>query len=402
MKFETRERTRIGVVGTGFIARGAMEIIDLDPSLEVSRVLTRRPLASVRGVRPERLTSSLDELLESCDIVFEASGDPVHATVVVERALAAGARVVTMNSELHVTTGSYFHGRGYLTEAEGDQPGAMAALDREARGMGFRPLAYVNIKGFLNLDPTREDMEYWSARQGLSVVETTSFTDGTKVQIEQALCANGLGATLVCDGLTAREVDDLLDTDDLIEAALERGRPVSDFVIARAAPPGVFVLADHHVRTTLPHYGPYEKLLTRRRQGYLLLRPYHLCGLEVANTLRKVRDGAPPLLTNGPVPRVSVAAVAKRDLPAGTLLEHGIGGFDVRGEAVMTASHPDHVPIGLLQGARLRHSVERGDVLQLGDLDLAPSRAVEIWHELRDRVALGALPEAPASSAQAA
>lgn len=387
-QLEKLRPTRVGVVGTGFIARGAMEIIELDGSMTVSRVLTRRPLASVGGVPSDRLTSSLDELLESCELVFEASGDPVHATVVVERALAAGRRVVTMNSEFHVTTGSYFHGRGYLTEAEGDQPGAMALLDREARGMGFRPLAYINIKGYLNLDPSRADMEHWSARQGLSLVETTSFTDGTKVQIEQALCANAFGATIIRDGLTARRVDDIADTDSLIEAALRIGQPISDFVLAPGAPPGVFVLADHHVRTTLPHYGPYEKLLTRRRTGFVLLRPFHLCGLEVANTLRKARDGMPPLLTNGRVPEVSVAAIAKRDLPAGTVIEHAIGGFELRGEAVRAARHLDHVPIGLLKGARLRSSVEQGQRLALGDVDLVPSRAVEIWSVLRERVRL--------------
>lgn len=354
-----------------------------DASLVVTRVLTRRPLASITDVPATTLTHSLDELLENCDIVFESSGDPIHATIVVERALAMGKRVVTMNAEFHVTTGSFFHGRGYLTEAEGDQPGAMALLKRDAEEMAFRPLAYVNIKGFLDPNPSRESMEHWSSRQGLSLVETTSFTDGTKLQIEQVLCANGLGGTLIRDGLLGRTVTDIAETDELVAEARERGRPVSDFVIAPGAPPGVFVLADHDVRASLPYYGPYEKLFTRDRTTYVLLRPYHLCALEVAKGIRAARDGAPPLLTNGELPRASAAALAKRDLAAGTQIDHAIGGFDVRGHAVIAADHPNHVPIGLLRGARLRHRVEAGQQISFDDVDLPESRALEIWRILR-------------------
>lgn len=378
--------TRVGTVGTGFIARGAMAVLEADPSLSVQRVLTRRPLASVEGVPVERLTHSLDDLIEHSDVIFAASGDLVHATVVVERALAAGVPVVTMNSEFHVTTGSYFQGRGYLTEAEGDQPGAMALLHREAEGMAFRPMAYVNIKGFLNPDPTPEEMHYWSQRQGLSLPETISFTDGTKVQVEQAFCANGLGAKIICDGLLGRRVDDIYDTDELVEAAKELGSPVSDFVIAPGAPPGVFVLATHDVSQTLPHYGPYEKLFTKQRSAYLLLRPYHLCALEAAKSVRKARDGAPPLLTNGEVPYASVSAIVKCDLPAGTVIDHPFGNFELRGEAIVAARHLDHVPLGLLKGARIRHTVERGQRLTFADVELAPSRAVEIWMILRHRI----------------
>ncbi len=59
--------------------------------------------------------------------------------------------------------------------------------------MGFKPVVYENIKGFLNTSPSKEDMEFWSKRNGTTLGMTTSFTDGTKVQIEQALVANGLG-----------------------------------------------------------------------------------------------------------------------------------------------------------------------------------------------------------------
>jgi predicted homoserine dehydrogenase-like protein len=378
---------RVGAIGTGFIIREAQHVIAGHPDLALVKILTRRELPSIEGFETSLLTQSIDELIESSDIIFESTGDPVHGTVVVEQALRAGRKVVTMNAELHVTTGSYLADLGYLTEADGDQPGATALLRKEALDMGFTPLAYVNIKGFLNHNPTREDMVYWSERQKLSLVETTSFTDGTKLHIEQAFCANAFGATIAQDGLIGGKVEDIAATDYLVERAREVGKPISDYVQCGTAPPGVFILADHPVSESLPHYGPYEKLRTKGDQAYLLLRPYHLCALEVAKSLVTAASGAPPLLTNGRVPGVSVAALAKRPIPVDTVIEHAIGGFDLRGSAIETAGTPEHVPLGLLKGARVTRFLEPGQTVTFDDVELPESRALRIWRdELLPRV----------------
>ena len=39
--------------------------------------------------------------------MVECSGDPIHATYVLEKALEAGLPAVTMDSELQITTGSW-------------------------------------------------------------------------------------------------------------------------------------------------------------------------------------------------------------------------------------------------------------------------------------------------------
>ncbi|BFM06884.1 hypothetical protein [Halioxenophilus aromaticivorans] len=377
---------RIGIVGTGFIVNQANQVIAKNPELQVSKILTRRDPDTVDNFDRAALTNSLEELIDNSDIIFESTGDPIHSTVVVEEALRAGRKVVTMNAELHVTTGSYLQGLGYLSEADGDQPGATAILRNEALGMGFEPLAYVNIKGYLNHNPKREDMEYWSKRQELSLVETTSFTDGTKLHIEQAFCANAFGATIAQDGLIGGQVEDINDTDHLVEAARKAGQPISDYVQCGTAPPGVFILADSDVASSLPHYGPYEKLYTKGRQAYILLRPYHLCGLEVAKSLMAAARGAPPLLNNGEVPAVSIGGIAKEDLTPDTLIKHAIGGFEVRGSALKSADNPNHVPIGLLNGARLKRKVEAGQTISFDDVEIPESRALDIWlNELKPR-----------------
>src|SRR5690606_23422997 len=130
MTIDKHPLPRIGLSGTGFIARSfAHMVMRHAPDMRLEKVLTRRsPSALTDFPTHGSVTNSIDELIEHSDLVFECSGDVLHSTVVIERAMAAGRPVVTMNSEFHVTTGSWFADRGLLTEAEGDQPGCLAAL----------------------------------------------------------------------------------------------------------------------------------------------------------------------------------------------------------------------------------------------------------------------------------
>ena len=132
------KKTRIGVVGTGFIGNGLAHVLSDQPDVELSRVLTRRkPEEAQELFRPELATRDVQELIDHSDLIVECSGDVLHATDVVAAAFEAELPVVTMNSEFQVTTGSFFAGRGYLTEAEGDQPGSLAALRENVLSMGF-------------------------------------------------------------------------------------------------------------------------------------------------------------------------------------------------------------------------------------------------------------------------
>jgi predicted homoserine dehydrogenase-like protein len=378
---------RVGIVGTGFIARGAAEVINKNPGMAVSRVLTRRPLVGIDGFDREVLTQSAAELADESDVIVEASGDAIHATAVLDEIARASLPIITMDSELQVTTGSYFANRTYLTESDGDQPGCLARLKIEAEQMGFTPLALVNIKGYLNHNPTREDMAYWAAKQGLSLDSVVSFTDGTKLQIEQVLVANGLDADMVRDGFVGGEVEDLMDTDYLADLARERGRPISDFVVCRKAPPGVFLLGEHPQMRRLPEYGPFAKLMTSQGVG-MLLRSYHLCHLEIPRTIEHVIHDRPPLLNNSTRPRAGVGAVPKVVLKPGQVIERALGSFEARGVGLSIEDHPDHVPICLLADAVMRREVGPDRPILFEDVDLPESRALEIYLEIREE-ALG-------------
>jgi predicted homoserine dehydrogenase-like protein len=373
---------RIGIVGTGYIAKGILLSLERTGDLEVSRVFTHSdPSRRADHPRPGLLTNSVDDLVSASDLVVVASGDPLRAVEPVEAAIEASLPVVTMDAELQVTVGSHFARRGYFSEAEGDQPGCLAALAEDALAMGFPPLVYGNLKGFLNHHPTLEEMRYWSGVQGISLDKTVAFTDGTKVQIEQALVANGLGAAIATDGLlgiTAESVD--AGGVALAQVAEDLGTPLSDYLLGvQGAPAGVFLTARHEeeAQPYLQYYkmgdGPY----------YTLLRNYHLCHLEVAKTVRRALEGRPPLLNNGAEPTVQVVGVAKKLLKEYKVLRHPIGSFEVRGVAVKAADHPDLVPLGLLDGARLTRHVEAGQTITLDDVELPGSRALALWRGLR-------------------
>lgn len=359
-------------------------LLRTSPDLVVSRVLTRRDLASVGDFERRLLTRSLAELIDHSDLIVECSGDINHACKVVAAAQEADLPVVTMGAEFHVTVGSYFCTRGLITEAEGDQPGSLAALHEEAVGMGFTPLVYGNIKGFLNHNPAPADMAYWAERNGISNAQVTSFTDGTKLQIEQALVANGLGADIVQRGMLGLRDIPLQDAGLMLaeEAKIRGGQPISDYVLNPNLPAGVFITADHP--TEKPGVLRYLKL--GDGPFYTLLRPYHLCHLEMPRTIRRVLEGRGPLLNNSPTPQVTVAAVAKRDLPAGHRVGTAIGGFDLRGETVRITECGDAPPIGLLTGAVLRHSVSAGQTLTLSDVDIPDTLAMKAWQATMDEI----------------
>ncbi|WP_417787541.1 NAD(P)-dependent oxidoreductase [Stutzerimonas xanthomarina] len=363
--------------------------------MTISRVLTRRRIDTL-GDFPLRdaLTNSIDDLLEHSDIIVECTGDVFFGTEVIERAFEAGLPVVTINAELQVTTGSHLAGKGLLTEAEGDQPGSLAALHEEALQMGFKPLVYGNMKGYLNHNPSLEDMTYWSKRQGISLEQTTSFTDGTKVQIEQVVVGNGFGATITRRGLEGLASTDLNVSGQVLGLIADGvGQPIVDYVLPSGYPAGgVFLVCRHdEMQAQAIEYfklgpGPY----------YVLTRPFHLCSLEVGKTVRRVLAGGGVLLNNSVSPTLSVAAIAKREMRAGEIIARGIGGFDVRGEAVKLAEELDHVPIGLLRNTVLKRPVEPGQLITFDDIEVQPSRVLDILTQqqqtVRQRIATDTQP----------
>lgn len=379
---KTNQKYNIGIIGSGFIARGLIMALKDHPNLRVSSVLTRRNLSNMGEfpISADLITNDADTFIKESDLAVECSGDVIHGTAMLEKVMDAGLPVVTMNSELQIVTGTMLSRKGTLVEAEGDQPGSLAALDIQVRLMGFKPIVYGNMKRFLNLNPTSEEMDYWSKRQGISLHQVTAFTDGTKVQIEQTLVANGLGATIACrnlSGIPCKAVED--GAYRLGEMAAAIGNPISDYILNSTGPAGVFVVATHQ-----SEQAPYlEYLKLGKGPHYVIIQPYHLCHLEISKTIMKVLSGDKSYnFNNGQNPTIQVAATAKRPIEKGEFLKRGLGSFDIRGEAVKIKNYPEATPIGLLQEAKFIRAVTEGQIVTFADVELPKSRALELWQEL--------------------
>jgi len=375
---------KISVIGTGFIAKGFVNALLHHPAYKIEKILTRTSI-DIRSDFPssENLTNNIDDLIENSDLIVECSGDAIYACDSIDKILKAKIPVVTMNSEFHVTVGSYFIDKGLVTEAEGDQPGVLAQLHEEAIAMGFKPLVYGNIKGFLNHLPTLEDMTYWGNKSGISLDMVTSFTDGTKVQIEQTLVANGFAATIVQDGLVGFKNDSAEEGGSILaKKAKDLDAPISDYLLSPSLPAGVFLTVEHHESQaeSLRYYkmgeGPF----------YTLVKPYHLCHLEMFKTIDRVFKGGGVLLDNSTSPTISTATIAKKNLVIGEKIEKGIGSFEVRGIAVKIKEHPNHVPIGLMKDVVLKRNVQEGSVLTFDDIEIPDSLALTAWKSIEKSV----------------
>jgi len=371
--------SKIGIIGTGFVGSGLKRTINVLSDMEVSCVLTRRNLNDFPG--EDIHTNSVQELIDKSELVVECNGDPVYATNILSQVMDAGIPVATMDAELHITSGSYLSTKGLITEAEGDQPGVLAAMKRNLVSMGFDPLVYGNLKGFLNLNPTLEEMQYWASVQGISLEQVVGFTDGTKVNIEQALVANGLGAVVAKRGMYGIESEDIInDSKKLAHRSKEIGKPISDYLLQSPNaktkfPAGVFITAEYD-----KEQAPALKYLKLGKGPYYtLIRNYHLIHLEIPATIRQVLQGQGVLLDNSLQPTTSVCTIAKRELKPGTVIKRADRNFQIRGEALSIREAPNHVPIGLMNDVVIKRKVEPGQMLEFYDVEIPESQAYDAW-----------------------
>ncbi len=379
MKERTTKTIKVGIIGTGAIGRGLALLLTKLPGFEVTGILTRRKgFIDDLKVDQQLVTTESAKIMERSDLIVVSTGDVLYSTDMINLAFSYNLPVVTMDADTLVVSGTWLSKRGMVTESEGDQPGCLAILKDEITQMGFTPLVYGNIKGFLNKNPSKEDMTFWATKQGFSLNSVTSFTDGTKLQIEQALVANGLSAQIAKQGLIGINTSDLKEgAYHLAAGATKLNIVISDYVLSPQAPPGVFIVSTHHeelapeLETYKMGKGPY----------YLHYKPIHLCFFEIPKTIRDFYNSGQVLLNNGEFPKVGVAAVAKQEVSTNTLIDKGIGSFEVRGEAVNIIEQPNMVPIGLISNARIKRKIEPGQIITFDDVDLPESLALTAWNE---------------------
>lgn len=396
------EPIEVTVVGLGFMGFGFISLMQKVPGIRVPLVISRRPnearcfleshgfkvatannhnnikdLASKGYVC---ISDNLDLLKDyENDVVVSMTGTIDYETKVALATLNAKKHLITMNVELQATLGTELKRLAdqngvIITDVLGDQPGCLARLIAKVELMGFKPILAGNLKRFMNRHATQAMMKPWADDKGVSVRQITSFTDGTKQSLEMTLVANYLDMGVMQFGMNGPKVEEIKDVLNAFDwdALPEEG--VVDYVLGRNLFPGIFVVAEH----LDPHQTKYLRYLSLGEgPRYVLFEPYHLCHLEVAETIAGVMISGQETINNGLNPRTQTFAVAKFNLQQGQILD-GIGGDHTYGSVDNIESSRDLLPMGFTDGAIVKRNIYPDQPIELSDVTLPINTATKL------------------------
>ncbi len=411
---------RVGIAGPGFMAKGLMNhIINTKPGMEVACVYARstdKGVAALANAGREgeqvsvvddaagidaiaaaggtAVTSNYEAMAQasSVEVVIDCTGSVEFGCQLALAVLAAGKHLVLMNAEVDATVGTIlnakFEDAGLVyTGCDGDQPGVQMNLIRFVRGLGLTPMVAGNIKGLQ--DPYRNPttQEGFAKQWGQDPHMVTSFADGTKVSVEQALVANAAGLSVTERGCKQRDhrghIDELTGMYDVEELKAIGG--TVDYVVGSQPGPGVYVLATHD-DPKQQHYLNLYKL----GQGplYSFYTPYHLCHFEVPDTAaRAVLLGDATIKPLRQAPKVEVITIAKKDLKAGETLD-ALGGYTYYGECEKGSVTAGErlLPVGLAEGCVLKRDIAKDEAIGYDDVDVPAGRLCDELRAEQERM----------------
>ena len=331
---------------------------------------------------------------EGIQIVIDATGNPAAGIQHVMACCDYKKHIIMVNVEADALAGPLLARRAneagiIYSLAYGDQPALICELVDWARAAGFEVIAAGKGTKYLPEYHASTPDTVWShygfsedmvKRGDFNAQMFNSFLDGTKSAIEMAVVANvtglnpgqqGLcfppcGADELPQVLRPKSAGGVLESPGMVEvvSSLKRdGTPV-----ARDLRWGVYVVfaaSNDYVARCFKEYGVMTDGSGRYAAMY---KPYHLIGLELGISvasvgLRNEPTGAPNDF------RGDVAAVAKRDLKAGELLD-GEGGYTVYGKLMPARDSLEFscLPIGLAHGVKLKKSIRAGSRLTWNDV----------------------------------
>lgn len=416
---------QVALIGAGFISRGVVHLITRSVKGMRVAVIANRTMARARDAyayagQDHVVEASTAKDVEDAvargiacvtadpisattagniDVIVEATGHVEYGAKVVLSAIENGKHVILMNAELDATIGPILKHLSdkagvIVSGCDGDQPAVLMNLYRFVQTIGVKPLVCGNIKGLQDFYRTPTTQKGFAETWGLTPHMATSFADGTKISIEQAIVANATGMTIPCRGMYGHDfskhkdelverfqmsytghVDDLTQVYDVDQLKSMGG--IVDYVVGLKPAPGVYIIGLQEDPKD-QHYLSYGKL--GNGPLYNFYTPYHLCHFEVPISIARVALlGDPPIRPDfGPC--VDVVAIAKKDLQPGDLLD-GLGGYASYGqcETYAITRRDGLIPVGVAEGCVLKSAVRKDtpiryeDVILPGEASLARS-----------------------------
>ena len=271
----------IGMIGAGYMGRGiALQIEKHIPGMRLVAI-SNRTVSKAESVYKEaeidstnkvETASQLEDSITrgeyaitdnpmvlceagNIDAIIEATGDVEFSAHVALNAIENGKHLVLMNAELDATVGPilkvYADRVGVvLTNADGDQPGVMMNLFRFVKTIGYDPVLVGNIKGLQDYYRTPETQKGFADQNNITPQMATSFADGTKISMENAIVANATGFKVGKRGMYGPKCDHVKETIDLFPLDTLRNGGLVDYILGAEPGPGVFVLGynEHPIR----------------------------------------------------------------------------------------------------------------------------------------------------------
>lgn len=401
-KNSNQSATVVGIIGMGSMGKGLLYQSHITPGIKCMAVCDSNMQKCIEVLEwlelpfqivedPEGLRKAIDHgliavcadgdcIAESADIevLIEASNSIVSAGELAVSALQHHKHVVLMNSEIDLIFSPLLFEiatqNGVIcTSCDGDQYGVLKHLINDIQSWGLELVMAGNIKGFLDIRANPTTIVPEADKRNLDYRMCTSYTDGTKLNIEMAIIANAGGMRTQTPGMfgpAMGDVRDVFDHFDFDRLWYDR-IPFVDYILGAEPGGGVFVIGycnNSYQKSMLSYYkmgpGPY----------YLFYRPYHLCHIEAMSTVFRAVSNDCFLhpcygfLTN-------VFAYAKTDLEAGQLLD-GIGGYSCYGKIENCGNgEASGLPICLSDGIVLKRPVAKDERLSMEDVEFDPERS---------------------------
>jgi predicted homoserine dehydrogenase-like protein len=209
---------RVAVIGAGFMGQGLTnQITNSVPGMRMVAGFNRRAQRAIDmfayAGRPDAVVATTQDQVEDAisagrpvvtedafllsrsgqiDVLVDVTGSVEFGARLILDAFQHGKDVILMNAEVDATIGPilqvYAEKYGVILSAcDGDEPGLQMDLYRWVKGLGLNPLVMGNIKGLQ--DPYRNPTTQrgFAEKWGQNAAMVTSFADGSKISLEQAV-----------------------------------------------------------------------------------------------------------------------------------------------------------------------------------------------------------------------
>lgn len=394
---------QVGLIGAGAMGVGIAWQIARTPGMVLSFIadidLDAARKAEAAYGKPVPLFTHAEQALDDSniklDVLVESSNTICAAARYCLKAIKRKAYVVLMNAEVDLILGFYLQHEAakhkvIVTSDAGDQHGVLARMIEEIELWGFDIVQAGNIKGFLDRYATADAKREIAKKLNLSLVQCVAYTDGTKLNIEMALIANGANLTPFKPGMEGPKAAHVSESLKLFDFAAYQNKGRIDYLLGANPGGGVYVIGKCEDRLQADYLKYYK--VESQFPYYLFYRPYHLCHLETPRAIALAALWNKAVLTPRHGRLTDVYAYAKQSVTAHTEFTHGIGGDGVYGlvhEAV-TADQADYLPIGLLdtekedEKPRLLHHLDKDQPLRWSDVALPDTELAKLYRIQQD------------------